>query len=483
MSRFLTSATTAAVLLVPGAAEHIEYKFSKFVQAFDRAYASAEERAFANNETWMNAYETWWNPNISVKYFNNIKDSLPAFQAAFDANAPNRIANNFKRDMAKLVRNLENSKSRCDAKSNAGRRRRANGNGDRTLYSFDDMNVDILKVWGLFAKYTRNEFWYCNANVDVFKMYKRIDRFRWIYTRHYCNYVDDSGDNCGWATTAMNGEKFDKPFRQMSWFNNKYGIEATNPFIAPTEAPYVKPEGYTEHSTAWGTVWTKVYDDFYTWGEGEAICANDGDFLHQPIPSNQYENDFFFNLVGARNDRDMWLGITDSADEGTWMTTQGDLQTYFNWNGNEPNNYGKNGEDNVELILSGNSNQNGKWNDMLDRPSTQDKVAYGNNNLVVCTFTVPNTAPPSRCPLGFVEMDVPSQGSKCVEVNKGKYQIRSAFAHCNKNNAAMAMPESDADNRFFADLIGYGKYDLWIPASDAGTEGKLDLFRNNRLSK
>lgn len=108
---------------------------------------------------------------------------------------------------------------------------------------------------------------------------------------------------------------------------------------------------------------------------------------------------------------------------------------------------------------------------MLDRPSTQDKVAYGNNNLVVCTFTVPNTAPPSRCPLGFVEMDVPSQGSKCVEVNKGKYQIRSAFAHCNTNNAAMAMPESDADNRFFADLIGYGKYDLWIPASDAGTEG------------
>ena len=288
----------------------------KLTTALIAAVAADEERAFADNETWMNAYETWWNPNISVKYFNNIKDSLPAFQAAFDANAPPRIANNFKRDMAKLVRNLENSKSRCDAKSNNGRRRRSNGNGDRTLYSFDDMNTDILKVWGLFAKYTRNEFWYCNANVDVFKMYKRIDRFRWIYTRHYCNYVNDSGDNCGWATTAMNGEKFDKPFRQMGWFNNKYGIEATNPFIAPTEAPYVKPEGYTEHSTAWGTVWTKVYDDFYTWDEGEAICANDGDFIHQPMPSNQYENDFFFNLVGARNDRDMWLGITDSADEG-----------------------------------------------------------------------------------------------------------------------------------------------------------------------
>ena len=281
------------------------------------AAASAEERAFANNETWMNAYETWWNPNISVKYFENIKDSLPAFQAAFDANAPNRIANTFKRDMKKLVKNLENAKRRCDAASSNRRRRRSDDKGNRTLYPFDNMNQDILKVWGLFAKYTRNEFWNCEANVDVFKFYKRIDRFRWIYLRHYCTYVDGSEAHCDWATTAMNGEKFDNPFRQMSWFTNKYGIDAANPF-APD------------------------------------------------------------------------------------------------------------------------------------------------------------------CPLGFVEMDIPSQGKKCVEVNKGKYKINTAFAHCNKNSATMAMPQNGADNRFFADLIGYNKYDLWIPASDAGTEGKCDWFRNKR---
>ena len=195
----------------------------KLTTALIAAVAADEERAFADNETWMNAYETWWSPNISVKYFENIKDSLPAFQAAFDANAPNRIANTFKRDMKKLVKNLENAKRRCDAASSS-RRRRSEGDGDRALHPFNNMNRDI---------------WYCKANVDVFKFYKCIDRFRLIYLRHYCTFIDDSGDYCLWAT-SMNGEKFDKPFRQMSWFTDKYGIEAPNPF-----APYCSP-GFTE---------------------------------------------------------------------------------------------------------------------------------------------------------------------------------------------------------------------------------------------
>ena len=114
----------------------------------------------------MNAYETWWNPYISVKFFENIKDSLPAFQAAFDANAPNRIANNFKRDTHKLLNNLEGAKRRCDAASSS-RRRRSDGDGDRTLYPFNNMNRDILKVWVLFAKYTRNEFWMCSNSTSV----------------------------------------------------------------------------------------------------------------------------------------------------------------------------------------------------------------------------------------------------------------------------------------------------------------------------
>jgi len=155
------------------------------------------------------------------------------------------------------------------------------------------------------------------------------------------------------------------------------------------------------------------------------------------------------------------------------MNAHGELQTFFNWNGNEPNNYQnskQDGEDNVELILSGNSNQNGKWNDMYNHASTQNRVAYSKNNLVVCTFVVPGSEPVTECGYGW-EAHNTSQGRKCLQVNKGQYKITSAFDACSNAGAELALPRNEEDNRLFADLIGYQKYDLWIAAHDANAEG------------
>ena len=281
------------------------------------ASASANERAFANNQDFMDNVESWWNPNISARYWQNIKDALPAFKEAF---APTRVGGLFNRDMAKLVRNIEQAQGRCAKKASKGRNRRA---PSERLYDFGDMHADMNGLWWQFAKFTRNEFApeNCNANVDVFKFYKRIDRFRWIYMRHFCNHVDDTADFCSWAVYAQNGEKFDKPFRQMSWFNNLYGINAPKTTPTPVD-PYPLPEGYTSHSTAWGTVYTKIYDDFYTMQEGQALCAGDADFLHMPIPQDMNQNDFYFNLVGARSDRDLWLDINDYDEEGEFIFTR-----------------------------------------------------------------------------------------------------------------------------------------------------------------
>lgn len=427
------------------------------------AAASAQERAFADNQNFMDNYETWWNPNISEKYWQNIKDALPAFKTAFSST---RVSGLFNRDMDKLVRNIEKAKGRCDKKAAKGRKRRA---PNERLYDFGDMHADMNGLWWQFAKYTRNEFYECNANVDVFKFYKRIDRYRWIYMRHFCNYVDDSADFCSWAVYNSKGEKFDKPFRQMSWFNNKYGLDAPK----TTVDPFPLPEGYTSHDTAWGTVYTKIYDDHYTMQEGQALCAADADFLHMPIPENWDQNDFYFNLVGKRSDRDLWLGINDYENEGVWMNDHGNLQTFFNWNGNEPNNYQnskQDGEDNVEMILSGNDNQNGKWNDMYNHASTQNRVAYGKNNLVVCTFVVPGTEPVTECGYGW-EAHETSQGRKCLQVNKGEFKITTAFDACTGAGAELALPRNEEDNRLFADLIGYQKYDLWVAAHDGNHEG------------
>ena len=92
--------------------------------------------------------------------------------------------------------------------------------------------------------------------------------------------------------------------------------------LTNNESEHSLPAGYTEHQTTWGTVWTKIYDDHYTWEEGKALCAADGDFLHMPIPENMEQNDFYFNLVGSNGnpnfqfDRDLWLDINDEENEG-----------------------------------------------------------------------------------------------------------------------------------------------------------------------
>merc|ERR1719431_1024499 len=106
-------------------------------------------------------------------------------------------------------------------------------------------------------------------------------------------------------------------------------------------------------------------------------------FTHLPVPQSDLENQFFFNLVGPRSDRDMWLGIKYEKHEGVWRNIFGEDQTYFNWAVKEPNNQGGY-EDHTELILQGkDERRHGLWND----------ISASYQNLVVCTFTVPASAP------------------------------------------------------------------------------------------
>ena len=94
-----------------------------------------------------------------------------------------------------------------------------------------------------------------------------------------------------------------------------------------TPPKYPLPDGYTSHDTAWGTVYTKIYDDFYVMEEGQALCANDAlghTVPHMPIPFDYDQNDFFFNLVGTKKNRDLWLGINDKAQEGNFTFRTGE---------------------------------------------------------------------------------------------------------------------------------------------------------------
>ena len=153
---------------------------------------------------------------------------------------------------------------------------------------------------------------------------------------------------------------------------------------------YPLPAGYEWHQTNFGVIYTKLYDDFYTADEARALCTADASFLHMPIPTSKAMNNWYFNLIGTRSDRDVWLGINDSAREGHFVDDLGNELSYTNWFRGEPNNV-NGGEDNVELILSGGKQENRKWNDQHDNESTQNRGNWNhrNNNMALCTVVIP----------------------------------------------------------------------------------------------
>ncbi len=79
---------------------------------------------------------------------------------------------------------------------------------------------------------------------------------------------------------------------------------------------------------------------------------------------------------------DVWIGATDSAQEGNWVWITGEPWSYSNWNAGEPNNSG--GEHWIEMYTSG------KWNDV--------PASHNNPGYVIEWDEDPNAPPPPVTP-------------------------------------------------------------------------------------
>ena len=126
------------------------------------------------------------------------------------------------------------------------------------------------------------------------------------------------------------------------------------------------PSDYTYAENSWGKSFYKIYPERESYGFADSQCKSDGSFL--AIPRSEAENDFIANLIPNKN---IWIGINDIEQEGTFVAVDGSDISYTNWHPSEPSSTGWRGavfkagdrEDGVEMR----GWDNGRWNDSVVR--------------------------------------------------------------------------------------------------------------------
>ena len=114
------------------------------------------------------------------------------------------------------------------------------------------------------------------------------------------------------------------------------------------------PTDYIFAENSWGNLFYKIYTTGLNYNDAKAQCELDGAFL--AIPRSETENDFFAGLIPNEQ---IWIGINDIEQEGSFVAVNGREVSWTNWGTEEPN--GGTNENAVEIRTT----DIGKfWNDM-----------------------------------------------------------------------------------------------------------------------
>jgi hypothetical protein len=112
--------------------------------------------------------------------------------------------------------------------------------------------------------------------------------------------------------------------------------DGSNPDASMTDAMMLScPVGYA----AMPGVTTHLYRKVVTaagWSTHMTACATDGANAYLAIPNDATELAALVTLANA----DVWVGITDTATEGTFQTVRGAIATFLPWSASEPDNNG-----------------------------------------------------------------------------------------------------------------------------------------------
>ena len=114
-----------------------------------------------------------------------------------------------------------------------------------------------------------------------------------------------------------------------------------------------------------------AFDERLPWTEAKARCEGLG-FNLISIGSAE-EDRFLFESLSAEGFEDTWLGLNDRSNEGTFVWNDGEVLTYSNWDGGEPNNGSSGGEDCGIMLMS--RGRASRWDDRPCRRSTTTSVS------------------------------------------------------------------------------------------------------------
>lgn len=108
-------------------------------------------------------------------------------------------------------------------------------------------------------------------------------------------------------------------------------VDAQPAADARVDAPPDAPRCPADYVIVIGDRLYKAHEELVIWPIARASCSNEGGFL--AFPSSQAEA---IQLAAAGTST--WIGITDTAIEGTWLTVNGFAAPYLGWDLGEPDN-------------------------------------------------------------------------------------------------------------------------------------------------
>jgi len=104
---------------------------------------------------------------------------------------------------------------------------------------------------------------------------------------------------------------------------------------APTDAPIPAgcPNGFNTINGGEGTHRYRLVNMAESWATQRAFCTALSSSAYLAIPADQNELNAIQTLGAATQ---VWVGITDSATENTWLNVNGMPQTFLPWENGQP---------------------------------------------------------------------------------------------------------------------------------------------------